>query len=345
MTTLLENDYHDRASTMKPSTAKRRFVPPIVPAGFFGIVLGLAGLGNGWRVAHQIWHLPAVVGEVFEALGAAVWAVLVILLALKWIFVREEALAEAHHPVQSPFIGLAGVATMLVALAAQPYSYDLAFALFLVGALFAGFFGIWVTGMFWRGDRDSATTTPVLYLPTVGAGFVAATTASALGFPDWGALSFGVAAFSWVAIDSVLMQRFYNVPSMAPALRPTLGIQLAPPVVGLTAYLGINGGHPDLFAHALLGYGILMAAILLRKLRWIMEQPFVAGYWGFTFGVTSITTGTLRMVAGGGHGAVATLAPLIFIATNVTMAVIILATLRLIFQGRLVPAPLAYKVS
>lgn len=29
-----------------------RFRPPIVPAAFFGIVLGLAGLGNAWRVAH-----------------------------------------------------------------------------------------------------------------------------------------------------------------------------------------------------------------------------------------------------------------------------------------------------
>jgi tellurite resistance protein len=29
-----------------------------VPASFFGIILGLVGLGNCWRVAGKIWHLP-----------------------------------------------------------------------------------------------------------------------------------------------------------------------------------------------------------------------------------------------------------------------------------------------
>jgi tellurite resistance protein TehA-like permease len=45
-----------------------RFKPPIVPAAFFGIVLGLAGLGSAWRAAHQVWHLPAMVGETLMAL-------------------------------------------------------------------------------------------------------------------------------------------------------------------------------------------------------------------------------------------------------------------------------------
>jgi len=39
-----------------------RFKPPIIPAAFFGIVLGLAGLGNAWRAAHRVWQAPAFVG-------------------------------------------------------------------------------------------------------------------------------------------------------------------------------------------------------------------------------------------------------------------------------------------
>ena len=40
-----------------------RIKVPVVQASFFGMVLGLAGLGTVWRWAHQVWGLPAVVGE------------------------------------------------------------------------------------------------------------------------------------------------------------------------------------------------------------------------------------------------------------------------------------------
>ncbi|HMI10949.1 MAG TPA: hypothetical protein VK567_05035, partial [Bradyrhizobium sp.] len=61
------------------------------------------------------------------------------------------------------------------------------------------------------------------------------------------------------------------------ALRPTLGIQLAPPTVGAVAYLGINGGVPDLVAHALVGYGLLQALLLLRLLPWSSRLPYPIG--------------------------------------------------------------------
>jgi len=38
----------------------------LVPASFLGIVLGVIGLGNAWRVAHRIWQLPSAIGETLE---------------------------------------------------------------------------------------------------------------------------------------------------------------------------------------------------------------------------------------------------------------------------------------
>src|ERR1700742_1340148 len=231
----------------KVNTMTTRFKPPAIPAAFFGIVLGLAGLGNAWRAAHQAWQTPAFVGEALMALAAVVWALLLLLFILKWIFAREEAFGEAHHPVQCCFIGLAGVATMLIALAALPYSRLAADVLFGIGMAFTFAFTLWRTGVLWHGEREQSATTPVLYLPTVAGAFVTATVMSALGYPDWGQLAFGAALFSWLAIESVLMHRLYTM-TMPAALRPTLGIQLAPPAVGAVAYLSVNGGAPDLLA-------------------------------------------------------------------------------------------------
>jgi tellurite resistance protein len=314
-----------------------RFKPPIIPAAFFGIVLGLAGLGNAWRAAHQVWRMPALVGEVLMALATIVWALLLLLFILRWVLAREQSLGEAHHPVQCCFIGLAGVATMLIALAALPYSSISAEILFGVGAAFTLGFALWRTGLLWRGNRDHTATTPVLYLPTVAGGFVTAIVASGLGYPDWGQFAFGAALFSWFAIESVLLHRLYTVTTLPIALRPTLGIQLAPPTVGAVAYLGINGGVPDLVAHVLVGYGLLQALLLLRLLPWIMEQPFNASYWGFTFGITALATAPIRMVAHGETGAIALLAPYLFAGANIAVGLIALGTLRLIAQRRLLP--------
>ena len=158
--------------------------------------------------------------------------------------------------------------------------------------------------------------------------------ASSLGYPEWGQLAFGGALFSWLAIESVLLHRLYTVHTLPAALRPTLGMQLAPPSVGAVAYLSINGNVPDLVAHALVGYGLLQALLFARMLPWIMEQPFTASYWAVTFGLTALATAPLRMVSSGDHGAIAFVAPYLFLATNLIVGAISLATLWLIVHGR-----------
>jgi len=315
--------------------------PPIIPAAFFGIVLGLAGLGSAWRAAHQAWQLPALVGEVLMALAAMVWALLLVLFILKWILTWEEALSEAHHPIQCCFIGLAGVATMLIAWARFPIRGWPHQILFCIGAAFTVAFATWRTGLLWRGEREHNATTPVLYLPTVAGGFVMATVASALGYSDWGQLAFGAALFSWLAIESVLLHRLYTVATMPPALRPTLGIQLAPPTVGAVAYLSVNGGTPDLVAHALVGYGLMQAALLLGMLPWSCNTvpPVLLGLHVRHLGARH------RAAADGGQRRKPAqspfLAPYLFIAANVAIGLIALGTLRLIAQRRLLVQPAA----
>lgn len=297
-----------------------------VPAAFFGMVLGLAGLGAAWRTAHQVWGLPSVVGEGLMLLAATVWAVLVLLYGLKWVLVRSQAVAEFAHPIQCCFIGLIGVSTMLIAGAALPYSRVLAMALFFVGAAYTLAFAVWRTGGLWHGGRDAVASTPVLYLPTVAGSFVTSNLLSAFGFADWGQLAFGAGLFSWLAIESVLLNRLLMSPEMAINLRPTLGIQLAPAAVGAVAYLGISQGLPDALVYALLGYGLLQSLVLVRLSRWIGEQAFGPSYWAFTFGATALALAPLRMIARGADGAVLILAPVLFVGANALVLVIAIRT-------------------
>ncbi|MET3651244.1 dicarboxylate transporter/tellurite-resistance protein TehA [Dyella japonica] len=308
---------------------------PIVPASFFGIVLGFGGLGNAWRAANEVWHLPRAVGEALLAAAALIWITLLVLTTAKWIYARPAALAELNHPIQSCFVGLAGLTTMVIAAAVLPYSHTAALILFVLGFLHTVSFAVWLTGMLWEGGRDKAHTTAALYLPVVGGSFVAASVAANLGYGDWGELAFGAGAFTWLAIDAVLLHRLYTAEPMPPIIRPTLGIQLAPPTVGALAYINLSHGPPDMFIHAMLAYGLMISVVLLRLWPWIREQPFSVGYWGFTFGVTSLTTAPLRLIEHGETGPLAIMAPYLFVGGNIIIVLMTLATLRLLLQGRL----------
>src|SRR5262249_59353147 len=109
---------------------------PIIPASFFAMVMGLSGLSNAWRTAHQVWRLPSIVGESLALLAIVVWACLIAFYGLKWLVARDEAMSEVAHPVQCCFVGLAGVATMLAAGDLLPYSHTTSEVLLGAGAAF-----------------------------------------------------------------------------------------------------------------------------------------------------------------------------------------------------------------
>src|SRR5258706_4766152 len=114
-----------------------------VPVAFFAIVLGVLGLGATWREAARLWGARAWVGEAIVMLGVTIWLVLLVLYAAKWVWARAEALAECRHPVICCFIGLIGMATLLVAIALLPYARPLALALFVAGSAGQLAFGLW----------------------------------------------------------------------------------------------------------------------------------------------------------------------------------------------------------
>ncbi|GLS20513.1 dicarboxylate transporter/tellurite-resistance protein TehA [Labrys miyagiensis] len=307
------------------------------PAAFFGIPLGLLALGLLWRGAERLWQLPSGISEVILTVGALVWALLIVLFAAKWLFASSEAKAEFADAIQCCFIGLAPVTTMLTAQAALPYSRGAALVLGTLGTLGAIVFAVYRSGGLWRGGRDLSTATAILYLPTVAGSFVTASTLVALGWPDWGQLAFGGGLFSWLAIESVLVNRLLHAPALVERLRPSLGIQLAPPAVGAVAYLNVSGGHGDVFATALVGYAILQGLILLRLLPWIMAQPFSPGYWGFSFGAAALPTAVIRLAGEGGSQPMLVLAPILFAIANIVIGILAIGSLYLLIRGRLLP--------
>lgn len=309
-----------------------------VPVSFFGIAVGMLALANAWRVAVRIWHLPGVAADFLSLAALAVWVVILVAYAQKWLRTPAAARAEWRHPVQSSFAALGPVSSMLAAGVLLPWSRPAAVALFAVAGVAQLAVGVLLHGRLWQGGRQPETVTPAVYLPAVASGFVAGTTSATFGWPHLGALFFGAGVLSWLALESMIMHRAAVHDPLPAALRPTLGIQLAPPVVGGVTYLALTSGTPDLFAQLLLGYGIYQALVLLRLLPWIREQAFAPSYWAFSFGVAALPTMAMRMVERGSTGPVEWIAPVLFIAANIVIGVLAVKTLVMLVRGDLLPA-------
>lgn len=316
-----------------------------IPVAFFGIAVGALAFANLWRVAIRVWHLPAEIGVLSTAASLVVWAVLLAAYAHKWLKHGDEARAEMQHPVQSSFAALGPVSSLLAAQLLQPYAYHLALALFGVAAVAQLALGVYLQGRFWQGGRPPELITPAVYLPTVAPSFVAGTAAAAFGFHQLGGLFFGAGLLLWLSIESLILHRAAVHEALPEALRPVLGVQLAPPVVGGVTYMSLSGGTPDLFALMLLGYGLYQALLMLRLLPWIRRQAFVPGYWAFSFGVAALPTMVLRMVERGATGPVEWAAPALFVASNVIIAILVVKTLGLLARGKLIPAATATTVA
>lgn len=319
---------------------------PMIPASFFGIVLGLVGLGDCWRAAHLAWGTSEAISTTIMIVAAVVWVVLLVLYVAKWVVRSDLALAEFHHPVQSCSIALLGVSTLLMAYLIDGRSHALAVILLGVGTVGELIYGCIFTSRQWRGGNDTATITPAIYLPTVASNLVAAFSAAYLGYRVLAILLLGAGILSWLMIESQIGFRMAFTPGMEPPLRPTVGILLAPPAVACEAYLFITGGTtgppPNAFALGLAGYALFIFLVLVRHARWVSAQPFAVSYWAFSFGITSLAFDLILFHLRGMGGFLDWLSVAAFGVANVVIAVLAVGTvIQLLRRTLLPPSPMA----
>lgn len=295
-------------------------------ATMFGMVLGIGGLGAGWRAAAHVWDAPSIIGETLALTASAIWLVWFCFYALKWIHAPKAALAEAAHPIQSFFVVLIPMTTMIAAWSVASYLPRIGYALFLCGVAGQLAFTVWGVGGLWIGGRTTETTTPVLYMPTVGGSFVSAIACGLFGYPDAGLLFFGVGFFSIIVMESVILTRLL-AQGLPVALRATMGIHLAPPAVGAVAYLAVTSGPPDQLAHMLFGYALFQALVMLRLIPWLREQPFSLAAWAYSFGVSALPLAALRFIERGETGIIVKLALPIFVVSNLIIGWLTLRSL------------------
>ncbi|MEN0582929.1 MULTISPECIES: dicarboxylate transporter/tellurite-resistance protein TehA [unclassified Kosakonia] len=306
-----------------------------LPAGYFGIVLGIIGLGFSWRFAATIWPVTLLPADGLIILAMVIWALLMLAFISRMFRHGASVLEEIAHPLKSSFVSLAPATSMLVAIGLAPWLHKLALGLFLIAVVAQLTYSAWQTAGLWRGQHPKEATTPGLYLPTVANNFISAMACGAFGFNDVGMLFLGAGLFSWLSLEPAILSRMRNLDEMSPAVRTSLGIQMAPAFVACSAWLSVNGGQADVFAKLLFGYGLLQMLFMIRLIPWYSSQPFNPSFWSFSFGVASLATTSIRLGHGTPGGALYWMSFPLFIAANLVIVLLMVKTFALLLQAKL----------
>lgn len=302
-----------------------------VPVNYFAMVLGLSGLGLAWRYGASAGLLPKLPGEVLQLASGLLWLYLLGAYIFKWVYHRPQAQEEFFHTIQCCFISLIPIATLLVGMSLMPYISTLGWLLLLAGIVGQLAFAAYRSAGLWRGTHVAEATTPIIYLPTVATNFVTASALGATGHTEFAMIFFGAGMLSWVGLEAVILQRLRTLSALPAPLRPVIGIQLAPPFVGCSAYLAVTGGPVDSFALALIGYGILQGLFLLRLFPWVREGGFSPSFWAFSFGLSSMAGCGLRLAFQYAHRDVAVLGWAMFIVGTGCILLLLVKTIRLFY--------------
>lgn len=260
--------------------------------GFYGAVMGLAGLGLTARSAASVWpgvlRAPAYFTEPWVLLGAIALAVLIPLYVLKGLASLKE---DFTNPMLMGFCGALPLGMALVAGGIGPYLPAVAPLLWWAAFALLTVFQVWALVRFLSGGLSIGEINPGWLIILVG-GIVIPGPGVSLGLVDPSRFSFGVSATAAPILMALLFYRAIAGPALPEGLRPTWFILLVPPSLIYANGLAL---FPEVtFLENLFYFALALVAALLVVSRSFLRWPFGPPWWAFTFPLDALAYAAAR---------------------------------------------------
>jgi tellurite resistance protein len=252
------------------------------PVTFFATIMGMTGLALALHAAESSWGLgdAASTGVYFVAL--AMFVLVALGYALKAVKHPKAVSGEWHHPVRIAFFPAISISLLLLSTASLGRLEALAEPMWLAGMLLQGVLTIAVVSA-WIGARAFQTghLNPAWFIPAVG-NVIVPIAGVPLGYAEISWYFMSVGLIFWVVLMTLVMNRLIFHDPLPGKLQPTLVILIAPPAVGMVAWLRLVG-DVDSFARILLNGAYLFTLIVAVQLPRIVKLPFAMSFWALSF--------------------------------------------------------------
>ncbi|MAM60319.1 tellurium resistance protein [Maritimibacter sp. UBA3975] len=300
------------------------------PPALFTPVFGLFGLAVAWRRAAGAFAMPYWPAEL--VFGAVTLLFVFVLVAYGAKVLRRPGVVVEDLRVLPGRAGLAAMALsgMLMALGLIPMGEALAAVVLALAVAVHAIVLLLVIRALVTGPQEGRVVTPVWHLTFVGF-IVSPIAAVPLGWDIFSAVVFWGSLALATAIWGASVAQFARRDVPAP-LRPLLAIHLAPAsVLGSVALLL---GYQTL-ALGLGCFAVLILAVLLLRLRWVLETGFSPLWGAFTFPLAAFSS-LMQMLGSVGAGEVfRVLGGLALVAATLTIPVITWKIVQLWAKGQL----------
>ncbi|UFS60593.1 SLAC1 family transporter [Subtercola endophyticus] len=267
---------------------------PRIGLPHLGIPLGTCGLAGAWTAAEVALQAPGWVAGLLWSVGGVLW----ILIGGLYLWQRSTTAgglrADLDHPVIGPLTSFLPVIGLLLLTHFGTYlggaavwcDWILVLALLIVAAQLLR---RWLTG-----TVNIDQLHPGYFLPVVAGAFIASISLSSVHASPGAAAAFGAGLFFWLVIGTVVTGRLITRGPLPEGVRPGLAILLAPPAVGGTAWLLLNGQVADQVGFGFVGIVVILAALQLLLIPEYRKIPFSMSFWTFTFPLGAATNFSIR---------------------------------------------------
>ncbi len=248
----------------------------------FGMVMGIGGLSNAWGAAHHVLGAPLWISQVLLVLAVLIFGALVLAHLAKLGFCFAEVAEEFAHPVRSSFFPAVSVSMVVLSVGVRAYALPVAHVLWWAGAVMHFVLAVTLIRRWILHAQDESVLTPAWFIPVVG-NILVPVGGVPLGYVEISWFFFSVGLVFWLAFFTIVLHRVLFVPVMSQRSMPTLFILLAPPSIGLSAYLAFTGGQAGALGDILYCLALFIAILLATLWRHVAHGPFFMSWWAMTF--------------------------------------------------------------